>query len=128
MRALAEAIEWRFVEVLAADFLSEGMDRVPAKADEIFEQLIELDHCVVLFDEIDELIRKRDGETDPFGRFLTTSMLPKLAKLWDQRRVLFFVATNDVDVADPALTDDHAVKHRMLNVRISTASDAVFTS
>jgi uridine kinase len=103
VRALAEAIEWRFVEVLASDFLSEGMDRVPARADEIFDQLMELDHCVVLFDEIDELIRKRDGESDPFGRFLTTSMLPKLAKLWDQRRVLFFVATNDVDIADPAI-------------------------
>ena len=30
-------------------------------------------------------------------------MLPKLAKLWDQRRVLFFVATNDVDAADAAI-------------------------
>jgi uridine kinase len=103
VRALAEAIDWRFIEVLASDFLSEGMDRVPAKADEIFDQLMELDHCVVLFDEIDELIRRRDGESDPFGRFLTTSMLPKLAKLWDQRRVLFFVATNDVDIADSAI-------------------------
>src|SRR5205085_400525 len=35
--------------------------------------------------------------------FLTTSMLPKLAKLWSQRRVLFFVATNNVDKADPAI-------------------------
>jgi uridine kinase len=103
VRAVAEVIEWKFVEVLASDFLSEGMDRVPAKADEIFDQLMELDHCVVLFDEIDELIRKRDGESDPFGRFLTTSMLPKLAKLWDQRRILFFVATNDVDIADAAI-------------------------
>ena len=103
VEALAGAIEWQFVEVLASDFLSRGMDMVPAKADEIFDQLMELDHCVVLFDEIDELIRKRDGESDPFGRFLTTSMLPKLAKLWDQRRVLFFVATNDLDAADPAI-------------------------
>ncbi len=103
VRSLAEAIQWQFVEVLASDFLSEGMDRVPAKADEIFDQLMELDHCVVLFDEIDELIRKRDGESDPFGRFLTTSMLPKLARLWEQRRVLFFIATNDIDVADSAI-------------------------
>jgi SpoVK/Ycf46/Vps4 family AAA+-type ATPase len=65
---------------------------------------MELDHCVILFDEIDELIRLRtDDGTDPFGRFLTTSMLPKLAKLWAQRRVLFFVATNDIEAADPAI-------------------------
>jgi SpoVK/Ycf46/Vps4 family AAA+-type ATPase len=80
------------------------MDQVPKAADAIFKKLMELDHCVILFDEIDELIRVRDGaSSDPFGRFLTTSMLPKLAKLWEQRRVLFFVNTNDIEVADPAI-------------------------
>jgi SpoVK/Ycf46/Vps4 family AAA+-type ATPase len=64
-----------------------------------------LDRCVVLFDEIDELIQDRTSEeSDPFGRFLTTSMLPKIAKLWKQRRVVFFVATNHVSRADPAIT------------------------
>lgn len=101
---LAKALEWDFVEVLASDFLRDGMDSVPRLADEIFQKLMELDHCVILFDEIDELIRMRDTDgSDPFGRFLTTSMLPKLAKLWEQRRVLFFVATNDIEAADPAI-------------------------
>lgn len=101
---LANALEWDFVEVLASDFLSKGMDSVPEVADSIFKRIMELDHCVILFDEIDELIRLRDdAHSDPFGRFLTTSMLPKLAKLWDQRRVLFFVATNDIEAADPAI-------------------------
>jgi hypothetical protein len=66
--------------------------------------LMEIDRAVVLFDEVDELIRKRLGDdTEAFGRFLTTSMLPKLTKLWDQRRVLFFVATNSITEADPAI-------------------------
>jgi len=104
VKALAGTLNWRYVEVQAAAFLSEGMDRVPARADAIFEALMELDRCVVLFDEIDELIRSRgERETDPFGRFLTTSMLPKIAQLWDQRRILFFVATNHVNQADPAI-------------------------
>lgn len=104
VEALAGAIGWRFVEIHASDFLKEGMDKVPQRAEEIFVQLMELDHCVVLFDEIDELLRGRqEDKSDPFGRFLTTSMLPKLAKLWDQRRVLFFVATNDIEQADPAI-------------------------
>jgi hypothetical protein len=104
VKGLASALNWDYVEVLASDFLSEGMDQVPKSADAIFKKLMELDHCVILFDEIDELIRARDGvSSDPFGRFLTTSMLPKLAKLWDQRRVLFFVNTNDIAVADPAI-------------------------
>jgi ATPase family protein associated with various cellular activities (AAA) len=101
---LAAALGWDYVEILASDFLRDGMDNVPKVADEIFQQVMELDHCVILFDEIDELIRMRnDDGSDPFGRFLTTSMLPKLAKLWEQRRVLFFVATNDIAAADPAI-------------------------
>ena len=101
---LAKALEWDYVEILASDFLREGMDAVPRIADEIFQKVMELDRCVILFDEIDELMRMRnDAHSDPFGRFLTTSMLPKLAKLWEQRRVLFFVATNDISVADPAI-------------------------
>jgi adenylate kinase family enzyme len=102
--ALAGALGWQFVEVLASDFLVRGVDAVPAEADRIFAALMELDRCVVLFDEIDELIRKRDSsETDPFGRFLTTSMLPKIARLWKQRRIIFFVATNHVATADSAI-------------------------
>jgi SpoVK/Ycf46/Vps4 family AAA+-type ATPase len=65
---------------------------------------MELDRCVILFDEIDELIRDRsEKDSDPFGRFLTTTMLPKLARLWEQRRVLFFVNTNWITKADPAI-------------------------
>lgn len=104
VEGLAIALGWNYVEVHASDFLSGGVDSVPRLADEIFRRLMELDHCVVLFDEIDELIRLRDDDgSDPFGRFLTTSMLPKLAKLWAQRRILFFVATNDIESADPAI-------------------------
>ena len=105
VEALAGALGWQYVEVLASDFLREGVDGVPAQADRIFDLLMQLDRCVVLFDEIDELIQDRRSEaSDPFGRFLTTSMLPKIAKLWKQRRVVFFVATNHVSRADPAIT------------------------
>ncbi len=104
VEALAGAVGWNFLEVLASDFLAKGIDNVPAQADWIFSRVMELDRCVVLFDEIDELLRDRSDEaTDPFGRFLTTSMLPKLARLWEQRRVLFFVNTNWIDKADPAI-------------------------
>lgn len=105
VEALAGALGWQFVEILASDFLSGGVDAVPARADLIFDRLMQMNRCVVLFDEIDELIRDRSNQqSDPFGRFLTTSMLPKIAKLWKQRRIMFFVATNHVKQADPAIT------------------------
>jgi ATPase family associated with various cellular activities (AAA) len=104
VEALAAAVEWDIVEIHASRFLAEGMDRVPSSADWIFLRLMELDRCVVLFDEIDELLRDRqDEDADPFGRFLTTSMLPKVATLWQQGRIIFFVATNDIAGADPAI-------------------------
>jgi hypothetical protein len=103
VEGLAGAIGWDFLEISAAAFVNKGIDQVPARAEEIFTQLMEVDHAVVLFDEVDELIRERGDGTEALGRFLTTSMLPKLAKLWSQRKVIFFVATNSITMADPAI-------------------------
>lgn len=102
--AVAGAIGWDYVEIHATDFLSEGLASVHSTADRIFARLMEIDHCVVLFDEVDELVRRRTGEPDASERFLTTAMLPKLAGLWKQRKVLFFVATNHVKAFDEAIT------------------------
>ena len=50
-----------------------------------------------------ELVREREESPDAFGRFLTTSMLPKLAELWEQRRIIYFVATNHIRYFDAAI-------------------------
>jgi hypothetical protein len=103
-RAVAGAIGWQYIELHASHFVAGGLPSVQRTADEIFQRLMELDHTVVLFDEIDELVREREVEPDAFGRFLTTSMLPKLAELWDQRKVIYFVATNHIEYFDRAVT------------------------
>ncbi len=103
-RAVARAIGWHYVELHASDFVAEGLPAVQRTADEIFQRLMQLDHSVILFDEIDELVRERDVEPDAFGRFLTTSMLPKLAELWNQRKVIYFIATNHIEYFDRAVT------------------------
>lgn len=102
--AVAEAIGWQYIELHASHFVAEGLPAVQRTADKIFRELMELDHAVVLFDEIDELVRERDVEPDAFGRFLTTSMLPKLAELWKQRKVIYFIATNHIEYFDKAVT------------------------
>jgi len=107
VRSLADVIGWKYVELHASHFVAEGLTLVQKTADKIFKQLLELDHAVVLFDEIDELVRERDIEKDAFGRFLTTSMLPKLAELWEARKILYFVATNHINYFDSAIIRSH---------------------
>ena len=114
IRCLAGVIGWKYVELHASHFVAEGLTQVQKTADTIFKRLLELDHAVVLFDEIDELVRERDIEKDAFGRFLTTSMLPKLAELWDARKILYFVATNHISYFDSAIIRSHRFDALML--------------
>jgi ATP-dependent 26S proteasome regulatory subunit len=63
---------------------------------------------------MDALAQTREGDEQSDGReasdlditrqLLTTSMLPKLSSLWDQRRVIFLMATNHKQQLDPAIT------------------------
>ena len=101
--SVAGSLGWDFVEITPADFLDQGTQMVSARADEIFRQLMELDRAVVLFDEIDELIQVRSERADMLSRFFTTTMLPRLARLWDARKLIFFVNTNSVHRVDPAI-------------------------
>lgn len=101
---IADAIGWKYIELHPSHFVSEGLPNVQHTADGIFGKLMEVDHAVILFDEIDELVRERELEPDQFGRFLTTSMLPRLAELWKARKVIYFVATNHIEFFDRAIT------------------------
>jgi hypothetical protein len=101
---VADAIGWKYIELHPSHFVSEGLPNVQHTADGIFGRLMEVDHAVILFDEIDELVREREREPDQFGRFLTTSMLPRLAELWKARKVIYFVATNHIEFFDRAIT------------------------
>jgi hypothetical protein len=103
-QAIAACIGWQYIEIHASHFVANGMDQIHHRADEIFRRLVQLDHTVVLFDEIDELVRERGGGNEAFGRFLTTTMLPKLTELWKQRKVIYFVNTNHIRSFDRAIT------------------------
>jgi hypothetical protein len=112
--AVAAELKWDFVEITPADFLQEGIDRVSARADEVFSALMDLDRCVVLLDELDELIHTRANgkngsdqangvEGEALSRWFTTTMLPRLTRLWNSRRVVFFANTNGIELVDPAI-------------------------
>jgi hypothetical protein len=101
--ALAYELGWTFIEIGPGDFLTNGVDGIFAQGDLIFQRLLLLDHVVVLFDEIDELVASRTDEADIVSKFLTTYMLPWLQRLRDKASVIFIFATNHISRFDPAI-------------------------
>lgn len=94
-RALAARLGWPLLVIDPSRFLSRGIENIYSRATEIFRDLQDLSAVVVLFDEMDALVRTRDGQrNDLISQFLTTSMLPKLAALHDQASLVFLFATN----------------------------------
>lgn len=108
VRALAGELGWPYIELNPSHFLRHGLDSIYSRADSIFADLRDLSRVVVLFDEMDALVQRRPAgggieRLDVTREFLTTSMLPKLAELHDQGRVLFFMATNHQSGFDEAI-------------------------
>jgi hypothetical protein len=52
----------------------------------------------------DEMVRNRALSDELLSRFLTTAMLPKLARINKERRILFIVATNYIHSFDVAIS------------------------
>jgi hypothetical protein len=103
VRAIARKIGWPLVELNPSHFLRHGLENIYTRADEIFNELLNLSHVVVMFDEMDALAQRRVERLDITRQFLTTSMLPKLATLHDHARVIFFMATNHQRNFDEAI-------------------------
>lgn len=113
VKAIAMRVGWPFVELSPSDFLKGGLEGIYGQVNEVFEDLMDLYGVVILFDEMDALVQSRDntvavaqqagvGQLDVTQKFLTTSMLPKLLKLRERARCIFFMATNhqrEFDVA-----------------------------
>lgn len=103
VRALATRIGWALVELNPSDFLKQGLENIYSQTNEIFNDLSDLWRVVVFFDEMDALAQKRAEGIDVVRQFLTTSMLPKLSRLHDDSRVIFFMATNHQRNFDDAI-------------------------
>jgi hypothetical protein len=95
-KAIAKELSWPLLEIDPSHFLQDGFQNIYIQANKIFEDVMDLCGVVVLFDEMDALVQKRDADTvlDTESKFLTTYMLPKLAKLHDRGQLVFLMATN----------------------------------
>ncbi|MGH6897350.1 MAG: ATP-binding protein [Geminicoccaceae bacterium] len=104
MSLIAQFLNWPLLTVDPSYFVRGGMDRLQAQAEILFKMLAASERIVVLLDEFDEMVRDRAGSDEILSRFLTTSMLPKLATVNKWRRLVFVVATNYIDKFDLAIT------------------------
>lgn len=103
-KAIARFLGWRLLTVDPSHLLRSGFDSIHLEINALFRMLSYAERVVVFFDEIDELVRDRStSSAEAVSRFLTTSMLPKIVKLRDSRRMVFMVATNHIEVFDPAI-------------------------
>lgn len=104
---LARRLGWAFLKFDPSHFLTNGLDQIYSRANEIFDDLMDLSGVVVFFDEMDALVYTRSqstGALDMTRQFLTTCMLPKLADLHARGRVIFLMATNHRSKFDQAIT------------------------
>jgi hypothetical protein len=104
--SIAEYLGWPLVTLDPSDFAREGLPLIPSVTSRIFEQLLELEDTVIFFDEMEEMMRERDGKGEEGSvfeqRFLTTSLLPQLQDLHDKATCIFIVATNSFSSIDAA--------------------------
>ena len=103
VKKLAHAHGWPCVAIDPSHFLSDGMEKIYARTDEIFRDLEDLSDAVVFFDEMDPLVQQREEHLDFHHQSLTTVFLPKLAELRDRNKVMFFMATNHFRWFDSAI-------------------------
>lgn len=102
--AIAKYLGWPIVMLDPSVFAKEGLSLIPNVTSRIFDLLVELEDTVILFDEMEVLIRKRKGD-DSGGfeeKFLTTTLLPKLQELANRASSIFIIATNHFEDIDEA--------------------------
>jgi hypothetical protein len=99
--------EPRLIRITPADFTRGGEERLDSEARIIFDLLRHVRNVTVLFDEIDDLLRQRNGAEQPsFLKLVVPAMLNRLQDLRDacpKQEIFFVLATNYIERIEPAL-------------------------
>lgn len=97
----------RLIRITPADFTRFGEDRLDSEARLVFTLLTHVRGAVVLFDEVDDLLRKRDPAIRPvFMELIIPAMLNRLADLREscsRQEVCYIFATNFIHNIEAAL-------------------------
>ncbi|HEY6534504.1 MAG TPA: AAA family ATPase [Candidatus Nitrosocosmicus sp.] len=118
---VAEVLGWSFIRIEPSAFVKNGVDKFAQRVGYVFECLKHLEKTVILFDELDEYIKKRITEsdkdsqnTDFFNRLSTNIFLTEIDKLYKaNKNIIYFIATNNIDNIDEAITRDDRIDFKI---------------
>jgi SpoVK/Ycf46/Vps4 family AAA+-type ATPase len=99
------------------------MDKFAQRVEYVFDCLKHLEKTVILFDEMDEYIKKRVIESDNrskssspdfFNRLSTNIFLTQIDKLYKfNKNIIYLIATNNIDDIDKAITRDDRIDFKI---------------
>jgi hypothetical protein len=122
----------RMIRVTPADFTRLGEDRIDAEAALIFRLLRHVRGVTILFDEIDDLLRRRQGAERPrFMDLVTPAMLNRLQDLRNvckHQEVCFLFGTNYIENIEPALLRQGRIDRKVPVVYPDVASRAALAA
>lgn len=120
-KGLAAQMGWTLITLSPSDFIFDSLDRIERHSRRIFDDLKNLDRCVVLFDEMDTLLRDREklGESSAgmMIEFVVPALLPKLQEFRDHlvgREMAAFFVTNFYERLDPAIIRSGRLDHHLM--------------
>jgi SpoVK/Ycf46/Vps4 family AAA+-type ATPase len=104
-KLIADHLGWPRLDIDPSHLFKGGLAQIQSESNRLFNMLAALDRTVVFFDEFDEMVRERTSErADLVSRFLTTAMLPKLTRIAEERKIVFLLATNHIEIFDFAIS------------------------
>lgn len=110
VQGIARKMGWDLITLSPSDFIAESLDLIEQQSRQIFRDLMNIDECVILLDEMDSLLRDREllasKSQSSVIEFVVPAFLPKLQQLRDyalKKRIAVFFVTNYYEMIDRAI-------------------------
>ncbi len=103
MSALAQELDFGFYYIKASDLLASSHGESEKNISKLFDMARKSAPCILFFDEIDALAKRRDLFNDTTGPRILSLFLQELDGFKDAKKTIIIGATNVPNMIDPAL-------------------------